>query len=410
MPSAAAARQRRSRESGTRASSRCGERQAACLQRPPAGQLSPGRRRPRAGRQPPAPSHAGAASPRTIAAVLATFASTHERAATVTVRQGVIGGKPDAGSRGDALAAVGRPAADGVLDVARPPRASATRGPGPSRGDGVVVGDRDAPAARGRRLRPRCRRRARRGLRRRWLRDRRAARSAAKAFAVAPRSSSTPSGTRSGCVPRRASTVRHSSGSVRSWLERPAAARGDERERPVVPALRSCAPSVGSTRPPCRGCGVERDLAAPRSKSGATATSRPAAAVESDELASRGGSGCTRGRSRRAPPRAVARARRGERRRRRPRPRSCREPGTRRGAFTIRPRRDDRPRCSAPAPAPCAGGAGVGGGLRAAARAAGPAAARRRPACTERVGSRGRLRDASARVGGARCERGEVPR
>src|SRR5436189_283618 len=51
----------------------------------------------RAGR-PSRSSHAGAAGPRTIAAVLATFASTQDAAATLAVRHGVTAERPVRGS------------------------------------------------------------------------------------------------------------------------------------------------------------------------------------------------------------------------------------------------------------------------------------------------------------------------
>ena len=58
---------------------------------PPLGSTS------RAGR-PSASSHCGADAPRTIAAVLAVLASTHEAAATLTVRHTGAAGSPVAGS------------------------------------------------------------------------------------------------------------------------------------------------------------------------------------------------------------------------------------------------------------------------------------------------------------------------
>ena len=59
---------------------------AASLGQPPVYAIVPLRRTSRAG-SPPRSSQATAASPRTIAAVLAVLASTHVAAATLTVRQ-----------------------------------------------------------------------------------------------------------------------------------------------------------------------------------------------------------------------------------------------------------------------------------------------------------------------------------
>ena len=163
----------------------------------------------RAGR-PSDSSHRGADAPRTIAAVLAVLASTHEAAATVTVRHTGAAGSP---VRGSTMWWTSRPARRQrrtvVLDVARPPPSTATRwpsAPGPARWSSVTrtsqppggtgpavatspprltsVGDPVAAAMAV------------------------AARSAASALAVAPRSRRQPGARRSSGAARRAQRVR----------------------------------------------------------------------------------------------------------------------------------------------------------------------------------------------------------
>ena len=106
---------------------------------PPASRRRRRRRRPRrrGGRQPEAASQAGAPRPRTIAAVLAMLASTHEPAATLTVRQARRAGSPVRGI-------------DDVVD-GRPPAATGARSCSTSPGR-----RRDRrPSGRARRVRPR---------------------------------------------------------------------------------------------------------------------------------------------------------------------------------------------------------------------------------------------------------------
>ena len=139
-------------------------------------------------------SHATAAAPRTIAAVLAVFASVQVPAATLTVRQHERAGWPVAGST---MWCIRRPSRDQVrtvvLEVARPPEMIATVWPGAS-GPAAwssVTRTRQPPAGAGpatamspprltRTPQPSCRAISS------------AQRSAARALAVAPRSSCAP--------------------------------------------------------------------------------------------------------------------------------------------------------------------------------------------------------------------------
>ena len=113
------------------------------------------RRRPsrRAGRGAPgsrrSSSQAGASSPSTIAAVLAVLASTHDAAATVTVRHGEAAGLP---VRGSTMWCSSPPAVAQrrtvVPELASPPDMIETAGPGASSGAAWSSAMPDRPASR----------------------------------------------------------------------------------------------------------------------------------------------------------------------------------------------------------------------------------------------------------------------
>ena len=153
------------------------------------------------------------------------------------------------------LARGGAPAAHGRARRREAARTIDTTGPGAVERRRVVVGDSDRPPAGGASRQPRCRRPARRARRAGLLRrSSRAARSAAHAFAVAPRSSSTPRGTRSVSRSRVELDVRQLRAETRRCRERPRVApRGRARtcgrsRPPAASAERRVDESVGRLR------------------------------------------------------------------------------------------------------------------------------------------------------------------
>ena len=221
-------------------------------------------------------SHFSAASPRTIAAVAAVLASTHDPATTVAVRHGPRAGSPVVGSMmwcSSMLPRVQRRTV--VLEVATaPPRSaitspsvsaaialsSATRTGHPSGGTSPAVAM--SPPSDTRTAPPRI---ARCALA--------AARSAAKALPVDPRSSSTPGGRAMVRLSRSKRMLRQpGTGSTRK-VSGPAL-RARRGKSSSYPTTRIALPTVGSTAPSLSRA-ARRDAATASANRALTATGRP---------------------------------------------------------------------------------------------------------------------------------------
>ena len=223
-------------------------------------------------------SQAGAASPSTTDAVLAALASTHEPAATVTVRQGVSAGRAVRGSTmwwSSPPEVVQRRTC--VPELASPPADDRNGRTGPVERRGVVVGDPHRPAAVGGRTRDgdvAAEGDEHAGADRPCDRRRRAVggerlRSRAEIELDAVRDANRPTALGRG-------RPWSSRGRVRTTraTRRPSRRRTSANVR-SYPARRSVRPMVGSTRPSVRASDVERGLARPRTAGGRRECPRP---------------------------------------------------------------------------------------------------------------------------------------